>query len=69
MDLRCLIHGHRPGKDVGRFEDALYGRRMIGRDENYDRIYEDILCKYCNKNIYMPDIMKPSLVVLKWRLK
>lgn len=69
MDLRCLIRGHRPEKDVGRFEDCFYGQRMVGRTKDYDRIYETIVCRYCGKQIHIPNVLKPDGRKTIWRVK
>ena len=58
IDLRCLINGHIPTELVRRFEDAIMGSRYIGRDENYDKNYEDIICKFCGQRIHTPGLLK-----------
>ena len=67
-DLRCLIRGHHPEKDVSRFTDCLYGMRMIGREVNYDHIYEDIVCVYCEKKIHIPNMFRLDGRETIWRV-
>ena len=46
-----MEHKHIPHKEIGSFTDAWMGSRRIGRDEDGDKMYEDIVCRVCNVHI------------------
>ena len=51
---------HRPSKEIRDYYNAFYGERRVGRDENNDRKYEPILCKFCGIHIHAPTIFAKS---------
>jgi len=45
---------HSPSMPIGRIEDLILGQRYVGRDENYDKKFDDIICGKCGVVIHLP---------------